>query len=44
MRSYASFQALCGSNYTCLTGTHILGQFGETGPEYPKSRAGTHEK
>ena len=31
------------SNYTCFTGTQVLGQFGKTGPEYPKSCAGTHE-
>ena len=32
------------SNYTCFTGTQVLGQFEETGPEYPRPCAGTHEK
>ena len=27
-----------------FTGTQVLGQFGETGSEYPKSCARTHEK
>ena len=39
-----SIKAFCGSNFICLTGTQILGQFGETGPEYPKSCAGLQEK
>ena len=30
--------------YTCLTGTRVLGPFGEIGPKYPKSCPGTHEK
>ena len=44
MRPYSSVKALCGSSYTCFTGTQVLGQFGETWPEYPKSCTGTHEK
>ena len=44
MRPYSSVRALCGSSYTCFTGTWILGQFGETRPECPKSCAGTHGK
>ena len=44
MRPYSSVVALCGLSYTCFTGTHVLGKFGETGPEYPKSGAGAHEK
>ena len=39
-----SFGALCGSSYTCFTGTWVLEQFGEIGPEYPKSCAGTNQK
>ena len=37
-------EIFCGSNYTCFTGTQVLGQFGETGSEYPKSCARTQEK
>ena len=44
MRPYSSVRVLCGSSYTCFTGTRVLGQFGETGLEYPKSCAGIHEK
>ena len=44
MRLYSSVKVLCGLNYTYFSGTRVLGQIGETGPEYPKSRAGTHEK
>ena len=44
MRPYSSVRALSGSSYTCFTGTQVLGQFGEFGPGYPKSRAGTNEK
>ena len=36
MRPYSSFKALFGVSYTCFTGTQVLGQFGETGSEYPK--------
>ena len=43
-RPCSSVRALCGSSYTCFTGTWVLGQFGETGPKHPKSGAGTHEK
>ena len=43
MRSYCSVKGLCRLSYTCFTGTRVLGQFGETGSEYPKSCAGTHE-
>ena len=44
MRSYSSVIVLCGSSYTYFIGIWVLGQFRETGPEYPKSRTGTHEK
>ena len=44
MRPYSSVRALSGSSYTCFTGTQVLGQFGEFGAGYPKSRAGTNEK
>ena len=44
MRPYSSVWPLCGSSYTCFTGIRVLGQFGEIGPKYPKSRARTHEK
>ena len=44
MRPYSSVRALCGSSYTCFTGTRVLGKFGEIRPEYTKSRAGTHKK
>ena len=44
IRRYSSVKALCGLSYTCFTGTQVLGQFGETWPEYPKSCIGTHEK
>ena len=44
MRLYSSVRVLCGLSYTCFTDTRVLGQFGETGPEYPKLQAGTHEK
>ena len=44
IRPYSSIRALCGSSYTCFTGTRVLGQFGENGPKYPKSCTGTHEK
>ena len=43
MRPYSSVRALCELSYTCFTGTRVLGQFWKTGPEYPKSCAGTHE-
>ena len=39
-RRYSSVKALCGLSYTCFTGTWVLGQFEETGPEYPKSCVG----
>ena len=36
-----SVRALCGLHIaTCFTDTWILGQFGKTGPEYPKSLEG----
>ena len=44
MRSYSSVIVLCGSSYTYFIGIWVLGKFRETGPEYPKSRTGTHEK
>ena len=44
IRHYSSVRTLCGSSYTCFTGTRVLGQFGEIGPTYLKSCAGTHEK
>ena len=44
MRPQSSVKALCGSGYTCFTGTQVLEQFGETWPEYPKSCTETHEK
>ena len=37
-------ETLLLSSYTCFTGTRVLGQLGEIGPEYLKSPAGTHEK
>ena len=37
-------KSLCGFSYTCFSGTQVLWQFGETGPEYPKSCTKTHEK
>ena len=44
MRPYTSVRTLFGLSYTFFTGTQVLGQFGETLPEYPKSCTGTHEK
>ena len=44
MRHYSTVRALCGLSYTCFTVTWVLGEFGETGPKYPISCAGTHEK
>ena len=44
MRPYSSVRALCGSSYTCFTGTRLSGQFGEIGSEYHELHAGTHEK
>ena len=44
MRLYSSVRALCGLSYICFSATQVLGQFGETGLEYPKSHAGTYEK
>ena len=40
MRPHISVQDLCGSNYTCFTGTQLLGHIGETGPEYPNHEQG----
>ena len=37
MRPYSSVKSLCGLSYICFSGTPVLGQLGETGPEYPKS-------
>ena len=44
MKPYSSVKALCGLSYTCFTDTRVLGQFGETGPKYPKSCVETHKK
>ena len=44
MKPYSSVISPCALSYICFTGTQVLGQFGETGPEYPESRAGIHEK
>ena len=44
MKTYYSVMALCGLSYICFSGTRVLGKIGETGPKYPNSRAGTHEK
>ena len=44
MRPYSSVKSLCGLSYSCFPGTRVLRQLGETGPEYPKSRARIHKK
>ena len=44
IRPNSSVRALCGLSYTCFTGSQVLGQFGEIGPEYPKLCAGGHMK
>ena len=44
MRLYSSVRVFCGLSYTCFSGIRVMGLFGETGPEYPKSCAGTYEK
>ena len=44
MRPYSSVKSLCGLSNTCFPGDCVLGQLGETGPEYPKSCTGTHKK
>ena len=42
MRHCCSVRALCGLSYSRFTGSQVVGQFGETGPEYPKPCAGAH--
>ena len=37
MRPYSSVKGFCGLSYTYFPGTWVLGQFGETGPEHPKT-------
>ena len=44
MRPYSSVKSLFGLSYTCLPGSQVLRQLGETGPEYLKSCVETHEK
>ena len=44
MRPYSKVQTTERSNYTCFTGTRVLGEFEETWSKYPKPSAGTHEK
>ena len=44
MRLYSSAKGLCGLNYSCFSGTQVLGQFRETGPKYPKSCTKTYEE
>ena len=43
IRPCFSVMVVCRLSYTCSTGTQVLGQFGETRLEYPKSCAGRHE-
>ena len=40
----SSVRVLCELSYTRFTGTRVLGQFQETGPEYPKSCTKGHTK
>ena len=44
LRSYSGAFIFCWSSHTCLTGTQVMGQIGETGLKYPKSHAGRYEK
>ena len=44
MRLCSSVKGLRGLNYTCFSGTWVLGQLGETRSKYPKSCTRTHEK
>ena len=40
----SSVRAPCGLSYTRFRGRRVLGQFQETGPEYPKSCTKGHTK
>ena len=44
IRHYSSLKGFCGLSCNCFPGTRVLGQFGETGPKYPKSCTESPEK
>ena len=44
MKPYSSVISPRALGYIWFTGTQVLGQFGETGPENPKPRARIREK